>query len=123
MTIHWPQVVSACADCGIGTIAAGEWYMVNDHVWRLVWWERKTWQALPGQQILCIGCLERRLGRTLRADDFIPDIPVNDPNKPNISARLRERLLAIRSRRRPGRPKGSKNKRRDAPIAMQPAAG
>jgi hypothetical protein len=25
MTIGWPLIVSACADCGIGTIRLGEW--------------------------------------------------------------------------------------------------
>jgi hypothetical protein len=28
-----PSIVSACADCGVGTITLGEWYMVNADVW------------------------------------------------------------------------------------------
>jgi hypothetical protein len=34
MTIAWPLIVSACAECGIGTIRLGEWYMVRDDVWQ-----------------------------------------------------------------------------------------
>ena len=32
-----PVVVSNCADCGIGTITAGEWYMVKDEIWDEAW--------------------------------------------------------------------------------------
>jgi hypothetical protein len=40
--------------------------MVNDEVWEAAWaCRRKSWHALPGQEILCIGCLEKRIGRTL----------------------------------------------------------
>jgi hypothetical protein len=30
--------------------------------------------------ILCIGCLEKRIGRTLCRADF-EDVPINDPNE------------------------------------------
>ncbi len=66
--------------------------MVRDDVWEQAWANRrKPWHSLPGQQILCIGCLEKRLGRTLMPCDFT-DWPVNNPNKRNASARLRARL-------------------------------
>src|SRR5262245_7615595 len=115
MTAHWPLIVSACADCSLGTIRLGEWYMVHDHVWEQAWaGRRKSWQGrVPGTEILCIGCLERRIGRTLVASDFIPDVPANDPNKGNVSQRLHNRLTAIDPtplKRKRGRPKGSKNK-------------
>jgi hypothetical protein len=46
----WPAILSRCADCGLGTITAGEWYMVNDDVWMQAWAGRlKPWHALPGQ--------------------------------------------------------------------------
>ena len=74
----WPLVVTACADCGVGTNRIGEWYMVRDDIWEQAWrGRRKPWQVLPGQQVLCIGCLEKRLGRTLMACDFT-DASVND---------------------------------------------
>jgi hypothetical protein len=102
----WPLIVSACADCGIGTIGVGEWYMVHEHVWEEAWrGRRKSWQRLPGQTVLCIGCLEKRLGRTLRASDFSA-VPINDPLKWNASDRMRDRLSAVASlplKRRRGR--------------------
>jgi hypothetical protein len=70
-----------CIDCGIDA-CANEYYMVNDALWL---------QAHPtskGQ--LCIGCLERRLGRQLVRTDFA-DVPINsDPIE--RSARLNARL-------------------------------
>jgi hypothetical protein len=111
MPRSWPVCTTACADCGVGTLTLHEWYMVRDEVWEEAWRGRRKWShAIDGQEVLCIGCLEKRLGRTLMADDFI-SAPCNNPNKPNISQRLRNRLIATECRRRRGRPKGSKNKR------------
>lgn len=91
-------MASACVDCGVGTISIGEWYTVCDTVWELAWrGRRKSWHGkVPGTEVLCIGCLETRLGRTLTADDFKPGAPVNDPDKGNMSPRLRDRLTAPR---------------------------
>jgi hypothetical protein len=53
-----------CLDCNVETCpGVGEWevYMVHDHVWRDAGMDRGD---------LCIGCLERRLGRMLSPDDF-----------------------------------------------------
>jgi hypothetical protein len=93
MTIGWPLILTACADCGIGTATLGEWYMVKDEVWEQAWGgRRKSWHGrVPGQEVLCIGCLEARIGRTLMACDFT-DASVNDPHENNISERLRDRL-------------------------------
>src|SRR5262249_2769118 len=81
-------------DCGVGTITLGEWYMVHDHVWEQAWLgRRKSWHGrVPGQEILCIGCLEKRIGRTLMACDFIPDVPTNEPDKNFMSKRLLGRM-------------------------------
>jgi hypothetical protein len=90
-----PICTTNCADCGVGTICLDEWYMVKDEVWEQAWCgRRKSWHdQVPGQEILCIGCLEQRIGRTLMAGDFT-DAPVNDPNDPfnDMSARLRDRI-------------------------------
>jgi hypothetical protein len=96
----WPRCQTNCADCGVGCHGIGEWYMVNDEIWEQAWAHhpRKPWHWLDGQQILCIGCLEKRLGRTLTASDFIPDVPCNDPKQKWISERLRDRLIATVSR-------------------------
>ena len=62
-------------------------------MWEQAWaGRRKAWHGkLPGQEILCIGCLEQRIGRTLVRCDFT-DSPINDPHEETMSARLRDRL-------------------------------
>jgi hypothetical protein len=58
-----------CLDCDIDTIAIAEYYVVEEAVWL---------QANPGSKgMLCIGCLEVRLGRRLTPADFT-DSPIND---------------------------------------------
>jgi hypothetical protein len=89
-----PSCTTSCADCGVGTITLGEFYMVKDEVWEQAWCgRRKSWHGMPGQEILCIGCLEHRIGHTLMASDFT-DAPVNNPDQSNMSARLRNRITA-----------------------------
>jgi hypothetical protein len=112
-----PTIVTRCCDCGLGTNVAREWFMVKPKVWGEAWaGRRKPWHELPGQSVLCIGCLEQRIGRTLCAGDFA-DTVVNDPEA-DISERMRQRLMATGSRslaaddgavvkRKRGRPKGS----------------
>lgn len=63
-----------CFDCGAETLSdepgvPTEYYTVHDAVWAA---------AGMGDGYLCIGCLERRLGRTLHRADFT-SAPVNDP--------------------------------------------
>ena len=58
-----------CLDCGVNTHEINEYYMVTDELWE---------SAVPEiDGMLCIGCLERRIGRHLNKFDFI-DCPVND---------------------------------------------
>jgi len=86
---------SHCADCGLGTITLGEWYDAKRGVWDSAWaGRRKAYHGkLPGQEILCIGCLERRIGRVLARDDFT-DAPINDLGDcSHKSERLRDRLM------------------------------
>ncbi|MGO8876378.1 MAG: hypothetical protein ACLQNG_11525 [Acidimicrobiales bacterium] len=90
-----------CRDCGFNTCprwrrrGRTEWYIVHDSVWEaagmpseLLVFPAGPVVVRPG--ILCIGCLERRLGRCLTPDDF-DDWPVNEPN-PNQTARLADRM-------------------------------
>jgi hypothetical protein len=89
---YCPDIRSRCADCDVGVFTIGEWYMVTDEVWEQAWAGRlKPWHEMDGQQILCIGCLEKRIGRTLMAWDFTYAL-VNDPNDGSISDRLYDRL-------------------------------
>lgn len=57
-----------CLDCSANTMHIDEYYMVTDEIWRAVVPERYG--------MLCIGCLEGRLGRKLSKDDF-SDAPLN----------------------------------------------
>lgn len=71
-----------CMDCSANTLHIDEYYMVTDEVWESSVPERRG--------MLCIGCLEARLGRTLTGVDF-PDYPINRGVFPN-SDRLQSRL-------------------------------
>lgn len=70
-----------CADCGIDTCPGSwkrhpnprpgswEWYMVHDDVWQ---------EAGMDDGMLCVSCLEQRLGRALTVND-LTDASVNMP--------------------------------------------
>jgi hypothetical protein len=82
-----------CADCRVDVGKIGEWYMVKDDIFEQAWPE---YSAVPyGHAILCVGCLERRLGRTLTRHDFT-DALVNDifGDYKDFSDRLLNRLVA-----------------------------
>lgn len=72
-----------CLDCGIDTADSHEYYMVKDRLWR------KANPKMDG--MLCITCLESRLGRVLTYKDFTR-APVNDLGGWAQSATLMERL-------------------------------
>lgn len=57
-----------CMDCKTDTLAIHEYYMLNYKIWD------KIHSSRTG--MLCIGCAENRLGRTLQHDDFT-DAPIN----------------------------------------------
>jgi hypothetical protein len=72
-----------CLDCKINTRSINEYYMVHRHVWSV---------ANPKRHgMLCIGCLENRLCRTLTKEDFTDCLV----NKRNLSERLKNRLGLI----------------------------
>jgi hypothetical protein len=79
-------MTALCKDCGRDTTprtprrGTWEWYMVHDIVWRNA--------GMTPEGYLCIGCLEKRLGRQLSAFDF-KDLPINEFGKPSDSPRLR----------------------------------
>lgn len=70
-----------CLDCEMNLFL--EWFTVHDDVWS------QTGLARHGG-CLCIGCVERRIGRRLTADDF----PATENNRPDemLSDRLLNRL-------------------------------
>lgn len=69
-----------CHDCDIDT--STEYYMVHDRLWNIYG---------VGDGMLCIGCLERRVGHELDRTHFTP-APVNEAALWNKSDRLRDRL-------------------------------
>ena len=87
-----------CVDCGISTVpqgTRGEWYMVHDDVWSAAGMN----PVADLTQFLCIGCLERRIGRRLTPRDFT-DASVNDPRKGHKTFRLQNRLTRGKRRGR-----------------------
>lgn len=60
--------------------------MIGNDLWSIATYEQDT----PTDVMLCIGCLENRLGGELMASDF-PDIPINRGVFP-YSTRLQSRL-------------------------------
>jgi hypothetical protein len=57
-----------CRDCGIDTIAHGHYYMVGNELWAAS-------GMTPHGGMLCLTCLERRIGRPLRPQDFTAVFP------------------------------------------------
>ena len=88
MTEAEPLVDLSCEDCASDY---DEYYMVQNDIW-------KAYGA--GEGMFCIGCLEKRMGRKLRRQDFI-DLPINGINPKTQSLRLRDRLSTVPSKAAP----------------------
>ena len=78
-----------CWDCTVNTLDRGEYYMVTDELWELA--TIYADDECPTDVMLCIGCLENRIGGKLVASDF-PNLLVNTGFLEK-SARLTKRLL------------------------------
>lgn len=84
MRFAWEQIMRdfRCKFCGFDTHAEG--YMVHDSVWAAA--------GLPYDVgWVCVGCVERRLGRQLNAADF-SDVPMNTDRFQRRTQRLTDRL-------------------------------
>jgi hypothetical protein len=77
-----------CWDCAACTNCSYEYYMVDDELWS------SATEDFGGDGMLCIGCLENRLGGRLTKDDFT-DCPLNTINKLAGSTRLKNRLRVV----------------------------
>jgi len=75
-----------CLDCSQDTGRMNEHYFI----------QTETWLSVVGSKIgmLCVGCLESRLGRKLLPKDF-PDVTINNPKYGNKSQRLLDRLTGL----------------------------
>ena len=82
-------MTTRCHDCRVETLPVdpghyAEYYMVRDDVWQ----DAIMAGLLPGLaelgpppiRMLCVGCLEARIGRRLTADDFI-DAPIHSTDE------------------------------------------
>jgi len=99
------RAIFECLDCGVNTHRIREYYMVRNSVWdpmtRRVW----KWVNIPGHGLqwcssdgmLCVGCLEQRLGRTLTYKDFTNCL-VNRWHNVQRSIRLQQRMMSNRSK-------------------------
>jgi len=76
-----------CWDCNVNTLSIDEYYMVDDALWEV------ATEDFGGDGMLCIGCLEARLGGQLVASDF-PDLPINR-GVFGYSTRLQSRLTNV----------------------------
>lgn len=74
-----------CLDCRVDTGKAHEHYFVSTSIWLTVVGSNKG--------MLCVGCLEGRLGRKLVKADFT-SAHINNPRLYPMSDRLRNRLEA-----------------------------
>jgi hypothetical protein len=74
----------ACLDCGVNTSAVGDYYSLHDDVWQRAHPDAADPDA---GGMLCIPCLERRLGRRLNALDFT-DAPINFTAGPRVHERI-----------------------------------
>lgn len=77
----WQEFRSGCRDCRVDE----DFYMVRDEVWAAA-------GLGPLDGLLCLGCLERRIGRSLRPDD-LDDAPINHPDNFRSSQRLQHLKL------------------------------
>jgi hypothetical protein len=99
--------VFECMDCRVNTSDIGEFYMVQFELWASLFGEtyKPEWHEPFGatrdpdyreyaekcKGMLCIGCLEHRLGRRLVEDDFNA-APINDPDLFIKSERALDRM-------------------------------
>jgi len=72
-----------CRDCRVDTGKIREHYFLKPEVWAAT--------GLGAVGMLCIGCVESRIGRTLRNLDFT-GAWINNPRNGEKSSRLLDRL-------------------------------
>lgn len=94
-----------CIDCGIHTRVIKEYYMLEWDIWNSLIdpvAERYLFDApvyyyldvIQWYGMLCIGCVEHRLGRELKTYDFL-DCPLNGDPDLERSPRLQARLASV----------------------------
>lgn len=82
-TRHHESQKWICLDCKVDTRKLYEHYYLKLRIWQ------RVHSSEAG--MLCIGCVERRLGRVLTPEDFT-DAWINDPKRNAMSLRLLTRI-------------------------------
>lgn len=82
-----------CWDCTVNTLDIGEYYTVTDDLWELGTIYAANDNQCGTDVMLCIGCLENRIGGMLTPDDF-PPFPINRGIF-GLSARLKNRITGV----------------------------
>jgi len=80
------DLTAPCKDCLVDTFETDEYYMVTDEIWNEIAPDDKH----NADYYLCIGCIEKRLGRHLESQDFPMNLPINVKDK--HSDRLQSRI-------------------------------
>jgi hypothetical protein len=88
-----------CVDCRKDTNKSGEYYMVRDEVWAAS-------GITPHGGMLCLRCLERRIGREINIEDFTAQCPTLKAWNKHVAARP-DRARRNRDPRGPIDPAGS----------------
>jgi hypothetical protein len=98
-----------CSDCGMDTEpwpphrGTQEHYVVRDDVWQQAGMPLGKMNAddhlgITGGGILCVGCIEKRLGRLLTIDDFSPithSLLKECQNTPRLLSRVGVSFMAV----------------------------
>lgn len=84
-----------CLDCKVNVIEIGEYYMLKPELW-----EKKL--GLTWTDNLCIGCLEKRLGRRVSIDDMgsFPIYPWTAPTSERLLDRYAGDAVIRRQRQK-----------------------
>ncbi len=93
-----PDMDFGCMVCDFDTRI--EFYMVHDHLWdaAIEGLPQRTIRTVAGRiignSLLCIGCIEKRLGRKLTAADFSVAPCNHDRDEYETSPRLANRMAS-----------------------------
>ena len=82
-----------CWDCGFNTLHGHEYYMVDNELWESATIYAANDNHCGTDVMLCVGCLENRIGGVLTPGDF-PDYPINRGFFP-MSPRLMNRVTGV----------------------------
>jgi hypothetical protein len=87
-----------CKDCRGNIGWMGEWCLLKNSIWEKAWpgtGQKSSSTKMPMKHFLCIGCIEKRIGRRLTRRDFDMRSKHNRTQSDNphpMSQRLRNRL-------------------------------